>query len=79
MKDKIIMLVIGILIGAIIASGCFLIFNKKGAEGKIGGGERPDKGNFTPGDMSQGRPDSNSNQITNNNEVNSNNTSENEV
>lgn len=28
MKDKILMLVIGILIGAIIASGCFLIFGK---------------------------------------------------
>ena len=28
MKDKILMLIIGILIGAIIASGCFLIFGK---------------------------------------------------
>lgn len=28
MKDKILMLIIGILIGAIIASGCFLVFGK---------------------------------------------------
>lgn len=43
MKDKILMLVIGILIGAIIASGCFLIFGKnKGNPG----GERMNRENF---------------------------------
>ena len=38
MKDKIIMLIIGILIGAILASAGFLIF----------GGNKKGKGNFDP-------------------------------
>lgn len=70
MKDKIIMLVIGILIGAIVASGCFLIFNKKGTEGRMGGGERPDTGNFIPGDMQQKRTDNSNSNETNSNQTN---------
>lgn len=40
MKDKILMLIIGILIGAIITSGCFLIFGKtqKPTEDRMRGG-----------------------------------------
>lgn len=34
MKDKILMLVIGILIGAIIASACFLLFGKNNNSGE---------------------------------------------
>lgn len=57
MKDKILMLIIGILIGAVIASGCFLLFqnttNDRGMgsrqdmnQNMIGGGMgRPGDGN----------------------------------
>lgn len=41
MKDKILMLVIGILLGAVIASGCFLLFQKNNSNGRDFGG-RPD-------------------------------------
>lgn len=52
MKDKIIYLVLGILIGAIITAGCFMVFSKNGGrpngdmprggmENRIKG-ERPD-------------------------------------
>ena len=43
MKDKIVYLVLGILIGAIITAGCFLIFSKNGA--------RPGNGNMPRGEM----------------------------
>lgn len=59
MKDKIIMLVLGILIGAVITAGCFLLFAKNGKnmEEQDGmRGQRPQMGNFVPGDMPQGGP-----------------------
>ena len=53
MKDKIIYFIIGALVGAIITTGCFLIFGKN--DRKMG--DRPDRGqmqqmdgNFTPGE-----------------------------
>ena len=54
MKDKILMLIIGILLGAVIASGCFLLFensnsNREGFEG------RPDMNqNMEDGGMKRG-------------------------
>ena len=67
MKDKIIMLVIGILIGAIIASAGFLIFggNKKGR-----GDFDPSKfkdGNMTPPNFSRDGGDFDFNNIDSNN------------
>ena len=67
MKDKILMLIIGILIGAIIASAGFLIFggNKKGKRDFD-----PSKfkdGNFTPPSFSRNAEDSNSNKNDKNN------------
>ncbi len=53
MKDKILMLIIGALIGAIITAGCFLIFGNKNYnqfDGKGPGGQSQ-MGNFTPGEM----------------------------
>lgn len=42
MKDKILYLILGILIGAVITAGCFLVFSKNaGPEMK---GERPEFG-----------------------------------
>lgn len=59
MKDKILMLIIGALLGAIITAGCFILFsNDKGAKdfegrGKGNMGQMEPMGNFTPGDMSK--------------------------
>lgn len=40
MKDKMIMFIIGVLVGAVIATGCFLVLNK--SNNKMGErGERP--------------------------------------
>lgn len=41
MKDKITYLILGILIGAVITSGCFLIFSKTQDKGMMRG-ERPE-------------------------------------
>ena len=51
MKEKILMLIIGILIGAIVASACFLLFYKGNTSinQNIENG-RPNMENFTPGD-----------------------------
>lgn len=67
MKDKILMLIIGILIGAIIASAGFLIFggNKKGKRDFD-----PSKfkdGNFTPPSFSRDGGDFDTNKIDTNN------------
>lgn len=43
MKDKIIYLILGILIGAIITAGCFMIFSRNGA--------RPMNGDIPRGNM----------------------------
>lgn len=54
MKEKILMLIIGILIGAIITTGVFLILNQNNSSSQGRGqmGNRPEgMGNFTPGDM----------------------------
>lgn len=54
MKDKILFLIIGILIGAIITAGGFLTFgnNSKG-QGRDKGGEPP-QGNFMQGERLDG-------------------------
>ena len=55
MKDKIIMLVIGILIGAIITAGGFLIFgNNSSSDQGMQGGPGGDMSNFTPGEKPDG-------------------------
>lgn len=58
MKDKILMLVLGILIGAVITAGCFLLFSNNSSKGRpdgsMQGGNKPDMGNFVPGDMQNG-------------------------
>ena len=53
MKDKIIYFIIGVLVGAIITTGCFLIFGKNNKKIE----DRPDRGqmqqmdgNFIPGE-----------------------------
>lgn len=46
MKEKIFMLIVGILIGAIITAGCFMLFSST-----------PKGGNFPEGDRKGGRPD----------------------
>jgi gas vesicle protein len=73
MKDKIIMLIIGILIGAVITAGCFLIF--KNNSNQSDNGQRRNgqsMGNFTPGEMpSEGK----GMQETKNNSVTANTTS----
>ena len=68
MKDKIIMLVIGILIGAIIASAGFLIFggNKKGGRGDFDPSKFKD-GNMTPPNFSKDKGDFDFNNIDLNN------------
>lgn len=68
MKDKIMMLVLGILVGAVITAGCFLIFSKNAnsrGEEKGQRGEKPEMGNFVPGDKPQGIPDGDSIEDTN--------------
>lgn len=80
MKDKILYLILGILIGAVITAGCFLIFSKN-ARSEMRG-ERPDfsdrrdmkmseDGNFVkPDNMMDGenppeKPSENNNQVDN--------------
>lgn len=55
MKDKILMLIVGILIGAIITTGVFLVLNQnRGFNGQRPSGDMPsDRGNFIPGDIPQ--------------------------
>lgn len=66
MKDKIVFLVLGILIGAVITAGCFLLFSKnKGPEGRMNG-EPPD-GNFMQRERNEiGRGQNTSNQESQN-------------
>ena len=64
MKDKIIMLVIGILIGAIVASAGFLIFGGNNKKGR--GDFDPSKfkdGDMTPPNFSKDKGDFNLNNI----------------
>lgn len=49
MKEKILMLIIGFLIGAIITAGCFLIFYKKGITSNFNG--KSEFGDFRQGEM----------------------------
>lgn len=53
MKDKILMLIIGILIGAVITAGCFLVFTKN-STGTNQNGNMPEMGNFVPGEKPNG-------------------------
>lgn len=60
MKDKIIYLVLGILIGSVITAGCFMLFSKNGRNiGKEGMGGTPPSGNFTQGEMPKDREGTN--------------------
>lgn len=59
MKSKILTLIIGILIGAVITTGVFLIINNNNKSNNNGRQGRPDMsqmGNFTPGENMQGMP-----------------------
>jgi hypothetical protein len=50
MKDKILMLILGILIGAVITAACFLLFSKNNPPRFTrGNGERMMDANFIPG------------------------------
>lgn len=49
MKNKILYLILGILIGAVITAGCFLVFSKNQAPNMRG--ERPDMSNMSEEDM----------------------------
>lgn len=53
MKDKILYLILGILIGAVITAGCFLIFSRNRAP-QIRG-ERPDMSNMSEEDIERFR------------------------
>ena len=55
MKDKILMLIIGVLLGAVITAGCFLIFSKqnKGFNGDMP--QRGDMENMIPGEFGEGK------------------------
>jgi hypothetical protein len=63
MKDKILMLVIGFLLGAIITTGCFMLFGNQ-RRGAMPGEmrDRQNMGNFIPGngEGSQNRKNANS-------------------
>ena len=73
MKDKILMLVIGVLIGAVVTAGGFLIFSKNNTNSAptMKDGQRPDMsemGNFDPntipeGGMKGGRGSSNTSTV----------------
>lgn len=63
MKDKILFLILGILIGAVITAACFLVIGKTTRKGMRNGDFRPDKSmmeNFDsenmPENMKKGRP-----------------------
>ena len=72
MKDKILFLILGILIGAVITAACFLVIGKSTRKGMRDGNFKPDKEmmenfdpeNFDPEnlpeDMKKGRPDKDS-------------------
>ena len=51
MKDRIMFLVIGILIGAIIATGVFMVINKNRGSVRGGGARNFQGGNFNPVDI----------------------------
>lgn len=72
MKKEILMLIIGILIGAIIATGCFLVLQNNNNQG-IGGMSQ--EGMERPDDMGE-RPDRNNEDGMGNNEESSNSTIE---
>lgn len=86
MKKQILMLIIGILIGAIITTGVFLVLkgNTQGQEGRMNRGDRMEigeppsmDGNETNGGMGGSRPD---NKQMQNNENSSNmNTTDSEI
>lgn len=72
MKKEILMLIIGILIGAIIATGVFLVLkgdsNDRGDRMNMDGGEMPVMdGNMTEGRPSRGDINQNGNGTTSNN------------
>lgn len=50
MKEKIMYLILGILIGAVITAGCFLVFSKSSSQG-MNGGNMPE---MPSGDMMGG-------------------------
>lgn len=54
MKDKILYLILGILIGAVITAGCFLVFSKNAQPG-MRGGNRPDMSEMSEEDLEKFR------------------------
>lgn len=80
MKEKITYLILGILIGAVITAGCFLVFSKtqepgmmkgerpEGFENMVEGGMRGNRGdgNFVPPDGTEppAKPDETGNTVT---------------
>lgn len=54
MKEKIIIFVIGILLGAVIATGAFYIYSK--SNNQMNGGTPPDMPSGQMGDMQGGEP-----------------------
>lgn len=68
MKEKILMLIIGALLGAIITAGCFMLFSNA-KEGERPGMDKqggPQMGNMVPGQMPQDIPTDSSNNLFNN-------------
>ena len=78
MKDKIIMLIIGVLIGAVITAGCFLIFKNNSSQNSNDQRRNGQSmGNFTPGEMpsdGKGQQETKSNSVTANTTSTSNST-----
>lgn len=54
MKDKILYLILGILIGAVITAGCFLVFSKN-ARPQMGDRNFPDMSNMSEEDLEKFR------------------------
>ncbi|MDR0978451.1 MAG: hypothetical protein LBL91_00660 [Lachnospiraceae bacterium] len=54
MKDKILYLIIGILIGAIITTGVFLVINNGNNNASQNGINRSNRGNFDPNNLPEG-------------------------
>lgn len=68
MKDKIIFLIIGILIGAIITASCFMLFGKNnGPQGRMEG--EPPSGNFAGGGRGNKDDMQDTNTISDNNVI----------
>ncbi len=89
MKEKILTLIIGMLIGAVITAGVFILINKnntkpsdrdmKGMQRDMGDFNPDEMGNFIPGENSNGKGGKNRKKEATENAVESNNTSSKET